>query len=54
MSKFQPISLSWFCGKSSFVVLSLFGLVKFVSDLALFSFVSAKSKYLGNLLNSIR
>lgn len=53
MSKFQPISLFWFCGESSFVVLSLFGLVKFVSDLALLSFVSAKSKYLGNLLNSI-
>lgn len=53
MSKFQPISLSWFCGESSFVVLLLFGLVKFVFHLVLFSFVFAESKYLGNLLNSL-
>lgn len=53
MSKLQPISLTWFYGESGFVVLLLFGLVKFVFDLALFSFVFAKSKYLGNLLNSI-
>lgn len=55
MSKFQPISLSWFCGESNFVVLLLFSLVKFDGkNLALFSFVFTESKYLGNLpLDSI-